>query len=300
MKEVTINKNNKYYFAKGYKDNDKLRKSFNELAIKIFDINFERWYQSGYWQDRYIPYSIVDDNVVISNVSVNVIDFEVLGEIKVFIQLGTIMTDSKYRNLGLSRFLIEEIIDEWKDKCDLIYLFANDTVLNFYPKFGFNKAEEYQYSKSISYKKSNILFEKLNMDDKNKRDFIYDKIKYSISYSKLSLKNYMDLIMFYCIGYMKENIYYIKDYDVIVFAEFNKDILMIIDIYGTNYIDIDNIINVLANKNVKKVVLGFTPKDDSLYDFNLYKDEDTTLFVLGEKVSMFKRNRLIFSPISHA
>lgn len=299
MKEVNI-KNNKYYFAKGYKDNDRLRKSFNELAIKTFDINFEIWYQSGYWQDRYIPYSIVDENNVVANVSVNVMDFEVLGEMKVFIQLGTVMTDSRYRNLGLSRFLIEEIIDEWKDKCDLIYLFANDTVLNFYPKFGFNKAEEYQYSKSISYNKSNISFEKLNMDDKNQRDFVYDKIKSSISYSKLSLKNDMDLIMFYCIGYMKENIYYIKDYDVIVFAEFNKDILMIIDIYGTSYIDIDNIIDVLANDNIKQVAFGFTPKDDSLYDVNLYKDEDTTLFVLGEKVNMFKRNKLIFSPISHA
>lgn len=299
MEQVVI-KDKEYYFTKGYKDNDNFRKSFNKLAIKTFDINFEIWHKSGYWQDKYIPYSIVHEDNVVANVSVNIIDFEVLGEMKVFIQLGTIMTDSKYRNLGLSRFLIEKIIDEWKDRCDLIYLFANDTVLNFYPKFGFNKAEEYQYSKSIFYNKSDISFEKLNMDDKNQRDFVYDKIESSMSYSKLSLKNDMDLIMFYCIGYMKENIYYIKDYDVIVFAEFNKDILMIIDIYGTNYIDIDNIINALANVNAKRVVLGFTPKDEDSYDVNLYYEEGTTLFVLGEKINLFKENKLIFSPISHA
>ncbi|MBE6072736.1 MAG: GNAT family N-acetyltransferase [Clostridium butyricum] len=247
-----------------------------------------------------MPYSIVDDNVVVSNVSVNIIDFEVLGEIKVFIQLGTIMTDSKYRNLGLSRFLIEEIIDEWKDKCDLIYLFANDTVLNFYPKFGFNKAEEYQYSKSISYNKSNILFEKLNMDDKNQRNFVYDKVKSSISYSKLSIKNDVDLIMFYCIGYMKENIYYIKEYDLVVFAEFKEDTLIIIDIFGRSYIELDNIINVMANGNINRVILGFTPKGEYSYNVNLYHEEDTTLFVFGKKVNLFNENRFIFSPLSHA
>lgn len=299
MEQVTI-KDKNYYFIKQYKDNSKFRKNFNELALKIYDINFETWYESGYWQDRYIPYSIADGNQVIANVSVNVMDFEVLGEKKIFIQLGTVMTEPKYRNLGLIRFLMEKIIDEWKDKCDLIYLFANDTVLDFYPKFGFNKAEEYQYSKSLRYNKSNISFEKLNLDDRNQRNFVYDKIKSSVSYSKLFMKNDMDLIMFYCIGFLKENIYYIKDLDVIVFAEFIEDSLMVIGIFGTSYIELDNIINVMANENINKIVLGFTPKDESSYDINLYDEDGTTLFVFGEKMNLFKENKFIFSPICHA
>ena len=37
---------------KNYKDNDALRKSFNELAMKTFDISFEDWYQNGYWGEN--------------------------------------------------------------------------------------------------------------------------------------------------------------------------------------------------------------------------------------------------------
>lgn len=38
---------------------------------------------------------------------------------------------------------------DYADRVDGMYLFANDDVLNFYPKFGFQKATEYQYSKEV-------------------------------------------------------------------------------------------------------------------------------------------------------
>ena len=53
----------------------------------------------------------------------------VLGKKKNYIQIGTVMTDNEYRNKGLSRYLIEKIISEYKEKSDCIYLSANDTVL---------------------------------------------------------------------------------------------------------------------------------------------------------------------------
>lgn len=83
-----------------------------------------------------------------ANVSVNIIDIEIQEQVKRYIQIGTVMTDCNYRNKGLSRKLMDKILQDWKDKCDAIYLYANDSVLDFYPKFGFIKAMEYQYSKN--------------------------------------------------------------------------------------------------------------------------------------------------------
>lgn len=48
------------------------------------------------------------------------------------------------------RKLIEEVLKDWENNCDGIYLYANDTVLDFYPKFGFEKAKEYQCTKQIT------------------------------------------------------------------------------------------------------------------------------------------------------
>jgi len=55
----------------GYRKDEKLRKSFDDLAGKHFGISFETWYQKGYWNDLYVPYSVVDGNRVVANVSVS-------------------------------------------------------------------------------------------------------------------------------------------------------------------------------------------------------------------------------------
>lgn len=66
------------------------------------------------------------------------------GELKKAIQLGTVMTDEHYRKKGLIRKLMDTILKEYENY-DLIYLFANHSVLDFYPKFGFKKVIEGKY-----------------------------------------------------------------------------------------------------------------------------------------------------------
>ena len=126
-----------FKIVKAYKENKTLRNSFNELAKKTFDLDFEDWYQNGYWKEQYNPYSIVFNNRVIANVSVNDMEFEIDEKRKHYIQLGTVMTEPKYRNRGLIRKLMQEIEQDFKEKIDGYFLFANDSVLEFYPKFGF-------------------------------------------------------------------------------------------------------------------------------------------------------------------
>jgi GNAT superfamily N-acetyltransferase len=65
-------------------------------------------------------------------------NLNVFGEKKRYIQLGTVMTHPDYQGQGLSRVLLKKAIADYRDKCDLIFSFANNSVLNFYPKFGFD------------------------------------------------------------------------------------------------------------------------------------------------------------------
>lgn len=132
-------------FMKNYKNNEVLRKSFFELAVNTFEINFEDWYQQGYWGERYIPYSYVDGDQVIANVSVNILELIIHGEKKKAIQIGTVMTHPDYRGKGLSTRLMNKVLAEYENKYDYMYLFANESVLDFYPKFGFKPVEEHLF-----------------------------------------------------------------------------------------------------------------------------------------------------------
>lgn len=289
-----------YGYAVNFRDDDKLRSSFNSLTRKTYGFDFEEWYKNGYWQDRYIPYALLDGDNIISNVSVNVIDFFVMGEKKRFIQIGTVMTDKEYRNQGLNRFLMERVLEDWKGKCDLIYLFANDSVLDFYPKFGFCPAEEYQYSKEILSVNSTSNATKLNMSDENDKKFLFDTINESKVFSQLAMIGNASLVMFYCTSFMKQSVYYIKDLDAIAIAEFNDNTLYLNDVFCKRDVHLDDIIAALVNKEIKQAILGFTPIDTTSFNVKLLKEEDTTLFVMKDGREIFEEKKLMFPVLSHA
>lgn len=71
------------------------------------------------------------------------------GERRHLIQFGTVMTDEPYRNRGPIRRLMTEIETDFHN-FEGIYLFANDSAFDFYPKFGFRKAKECMYRKKVA------------------------------------------------------------------------------------------------------------------------------------------------------
>ena len=136
--------------VKNYRNDNLLRRSFNELATQVFGIDFEPWYKNGYWTDNYQPYSIVDANRVVANVSVNRTNMIYDGKKMHLIQLGTVMTAPEYRRHGLIKAIMNEIEKDFASEADGWYLWANDTVFDFYPKFGFVKSNEYHYFKEVN------------------------------------------------------------------------------------------------------------------------------------------------------
>ena len=215
--------------------------------------------------------------------------------------LGTVMTDENYRNKGLSRNLIEKVLDDWNNKCDFIYLFANSTVLNFYLKIGFTHVKEYEYFKKIIKPKPSK-FEKLNMDMQSDRNMLYDYIKNTKIFGKLSMQENADLVMFYCITILKDCVYYLKSLDTICIAKNNATQLHLLDVFSKNEIDLESIIDLLPAENADSVLFGFTPKNCTHYEVRLVDEalKDEVLFVQNSKTKLFDENQIMFPLLSHA
>lgn len=128
-----------------YLDNEPLRKSFCRLAMETFGLDFEPWYRRGAFHGMYHPFSIEENGEILSNVSANEFYFCIEGTIKKAVQLGTVMTCREHRGRGLARRLMEYILPLLSRQAEFIFLFANDTVLEFYPKFGFRRIPEVRY-----------------------------------------------------------------------------------------------------------------------------------------------------------
>lgn len=288
----------KYTYVADYKNNDELRKSFNELTEKTFCFNFVEWYANGFWSEKYIPYSLADCNKIIANVSVNLMDFDMDGMKKHYIQIGTVMTDRDYRGQGLSRFLMEKIIDEYKDKTDGIYLFGNDSVINFYPKFGFVESKEYQYSKTICSANNENTIQHVNMADKANWSKLLYSVKHSTINERLAMVN-PELFAFWTTGCLKNNVYYLAEEDTYVIADVKEDNLFIYQAIANHKINLEKIISSFGC-GIKKVTLGFTPYEAKGYSMEELHEEDCTLFILGKDLECVEKEKLMFPVLSHA
>lgn len=290
--------NRQYMINKINRDNDFLRRSFNELAKETFDLDFEDWYQNGYWNDNYIPYSVIDTDRVIANASVNIMDFDYQGENKKYIQIGTVMTNRAYRNQGLSKMLIKKIIKDYNRTVDGIFLFANDSVIDFYPKFGFRKALEYQYSKNVYNSKGEYAV-RIPMNCKSDWILLETAIKNSVSNSAFEMNHNVGLIMFYITKFMRENVFFIENQNAYVIAEINVEHLNIFNIFSSDNCDFNQIIEAFGN-TIKTVTLGFTPLEKDGLIMSEVHEENTTLFLLGKDFDDFEQRKIMFPILGHA
>lgn len=298
MEQVILN-DKRYGFVKDFKHDHNLRRSYNQLTEATFGFSFEPWYRQGLWGDHYIPYSLIDNDRVIANVAVNHIEFDIEKERKVGLQLGTVMTDEKYRHQGLNRFIMNKVMNEWKDHVDFIYLFANDTVLDFYPKFNFEVVKEYQQRIKISAPNATTPWKKLNMDDQKDVMFLTKTINVTAPISKIAIRNNASLILFYCLYFMKNNVFFIEELNTIVIAEFDGDTLHLNDVFSTTPIGINDIIQTVPDKHIRQVVLGFTSWEELDSDNHLLQGTDT-LFVLKDHLELFRNKQWMFPLLSHA
>lgn len=193
------------------------------------------------------------------------------------IQIGTVMTDEKYRNRGLSRQLMEKVLSDYKD-IEIMYLFANETVLDFYPKFGFKRMDETLYSVEVHPKR--------NMPPPKIRDLklIYECMKRKEPISYFGTKEAEELFMFYAINVFAEDMYYLEQESAIVIYKNDGETLHLYDVISSDQVNLQEIINQLTAGATSKVEFHFTPDIDGVHK-EKYKSENVLFF---EKHRQFK------------
>lgn len=296
--------NNEYKFITNYQNNELLRKSFNDLALTTFGLNFEDWYKNGYWTNAYIPYSIEYKGQIIANISVNLMDFHLHGNLKRYIQLGTVMTNANYRNQGLSRYLMEQILSQYQHY-DGIFLYANKKVLDFYPKFGFKAKKEYQFTQEMKLdvqstllntnKKTDIIPVSIKTIDE--RETFWKCIQNRKSLSTTVMLN-KGLYMFYLSKFMKDFVYYHETLDTYIIAEKDMHTITLYDVFApddTTMVDITS-----SFSNIDKIIYGFTPIHTSNLSISELQEDDSTLFIMGNTIDDDLEKIKRFPTLAHA
>ena len=284
-----------------YMTDDSSRKMLNELTYKTFGFGFDDWVEGGYFEGDYIPYSLVEDGRMISNVSANKMHFLQRGVEKNYIQLGTVMTDELYRKQGLARKLMEHVISTYGNECDGIYLFGNLSAVDFYLKNGFRIINQYRYFVKEEYlnKTEGSRFVSVNEMGEDIKNKYLQLVRDSYYISSFEQINKYGLQMFYTEGF--DTVYYAEDTDCFAVID-DEDGMALQSVLCKEKISLADVVGRLAPEN-GQLRLGFTPLDEDLYlcTSELYDGaDDYRLFYRGAELEAIERDKLYFPDLSHA
>ena len=274
----------------------------NKLTQKTFGFDFDPWVTKGHFEGDYIPYSIVEDGKIISNVSANRMQFMQNGVVKNYIQLGTVMTDEAYRRQGLAAKLIKHVVETYEKNCDGIYLFGNLDALGFYRKMGFREGLQYNCNvkKEFLPDAASSGFAPVDPEDRSMKEKYMDAVRNSAVNSSLEQINKFGLQLFYTSSL--EGIFYAEDIDCFISYEKDGATLIFNSVISKNKVSLKDVLDRLEG-NVSEVRLGFTPLADDLAmcDLTAFDGaDDYRLFYIGDEIRSLEKEKLYFPEFSHA
>ena len=205
--------------------------------------------------------------------------------------------DGKQINPDIQAEIMEYIEKEYAD-VDGIYLFANDTVVDYYPRFGFRPAAEYAYRKDVSQTGGNRA-EQIPMDNAESWSKLAAAMEKSEFREGCRMVDNPGLIFFYVSQFMQEAVYYIPHLDAWIIAEQEDGVLTIHNIFADEKVTIDDVVAAFGAE-VKQIALGFAPEKAEGWQIERLREEDTHVFVKGAVCAEFETKKLRIPSLSHA
>jgi predicted N-acetyltransferase YhbS len=231
------------------------------LAQRVFGIDFEQWYQLGCWNDDYICYSFADGERIVANVSINKMKLLLDGRICHALQLATVMTDPEYRNRGLCRKLLETALAHHESAHEFTYLYANASVQDYYPRFGFAQKRLTR----ITAKAETAGFMRhpvRQLDIRNPRDWeLIRKLtaERTAPSSRCAVLNGDNIFAWYCLNEFPQELYYLEDQEILVVCRKTGDTLLLLDVVSRRGVGISDFIGSFAEGDQVHIEFDFTP-----------------------------------------
>jgi GNAT superfamily N-acetyltransferase len=275
---------NKYRVYENYRDNVSLRNKFYDFVRTVYPgADFEIWYRKGFWLDNYVPFSIIMDDKVVSNVSITRMNIIIDGSEVSGIQFGTVGTIPEYRKRGLSRYLMEYVLDKVEKSADFLFLFANQDVVNFYTRFGFDRYSEVIFKSQANIPKADYSARKLDINSVQDFAIIRRLVSQRVILTRLfGARDYGFITFWHILNVFHDNLYYLEDHDVILIVSEKNGCLHIWDVIHSEPFGVKSAISKVIKGDKSKSISYYFSPDQLHFEYDSAEEDiDSPLFVRG-------------------
>ena len=142
---------------------------FTHVAEVFSGVDFRRWGALDGWTAQYDILALVEGDRIVASIGRTQMPLIIDGRETIAMQLGAVSTRAPLRGLGLSRQLMNETLAEADRRSQPVFLFANPTVLDFYPLFGFQRVTQSRFGADVAIAPVAARAPAFNADDAGER-----------------------------------------------------------------------------------------------------------------------------------
>ncbi len=261
-----------------------LQAAFCDYVPQVFQrIDFRRWREWGQWNDDYRAFALLEDGRVLANVSVMRMRLRLQGREVTGFQLGAVGCLPSHRGLGLSRKVMEAALDFCGQTP--VLLFANPTVRDYYPRFGFAPWRQELFAAPHEAVPEGVPAPTLDLSDARVRAGLAALSNEGLPVTeRFGARDYSNIATWYAANGFARPLRRLAE-DAWVFADVEGDTLHIDDIFAREPFDLRAQLPRLIDRPIRSIQFGFTPERWWPEATVAGEDLEADLFVRGPSLS---------------
>ena len=266
------------------KDDLLLQEKFHDFIDVIFPgLSFRQWADHGFWTVNYTPFCLMRDERIIANVSASLMTVFINDKAYRTVQFGAVGTRPEYRGQGHAARLMNHVLDHFRNAVYLFFLYANETVLDFYPKFGFQPRQEHLFIADGHLPAAESGVRKLDVKQAADYALLQNLIEQRLPLSRrFGADQYGFITSWYLFNIHHDHIYYLQDENIVFIMEQKDHIQHIYDIIFCKPFDFTIVLpKLILSPDIRSFHYYFAP-DQIDFPCNRVLADNSGLFILGD------------------
>jgi predicted N-acetyltransferase YhbS len=221
---------------------------------------FSDWAARGGWGKGYDVFAMVADDQIVSTVGRTTMRYVINGEARNGYQLGAVATHPDHRNRGLARLLMEKVLSELDAPDQPVILFANPSVLDLYPLFGFRRLAQTNFIGHCDLHPAGTLAPNLDIASPTDRAWLSDHCaRASAIGQRFAARDYYPLLLF-ALTRQPRTVFRLDPFGAVVIAHQDGDRLLIEDLLATRPFSLSDALPHVCAQPVRMIEFGFHPE----------------------------------------